>query len=345
MSSSAGEPRIWIGTSGWSYDGWRGALYPEKLPKQDWLRYYGTQFSSAEINASFYRTPSEQAVRAWRHDTPRDFLFAWKASKFMTHWKRLLPTCANSIALMQTRLRLLGPKLGVVLFQLPRRFGKDTGRLRDFFQMLPLRYRYAFEFRDPAWYADDTFEVLQRFDAALCISDHADAPAPWQATASHVYVRGHGPSGRYQGSYSAATLRRWTEAVLRWRSERREVFVYFDNDQKAAAPRDALRLRGLIDKCRSVALPSLATRNRLHMQGLSLRSNMLEEQYMAKRRKRRYSRSAGSDVKREMHRYKRGSARSGRGGRGGKVKSRKQAIAIGLSKARRKGKKVPKKRA
>jgi uncharacterized protein YecE (DUF72 family) len=243
----APQSKIWIGTSGWSYDGWRGALYPQTLPKKDWLRFYGTEFCSAEINASFYRTPSEDAVRAWRRDTPRDFLFAWKASKFMTHWKRLLPTCANSIALMQTRLRLLGPKLGVVLFQLPHRFRKDTGRLRDFFRMLPGGYRYAFEFRDQAWYADDVFALLQEFDVALCISDHVDAPAPWQATASHIYVRGHGPSGRYQGSYSAKTLRRWAQAVLRWQAEGRDVFVYFDNDQKAAAPRDARRLMRLLD--------------------------------------------------------------------------------------------------
>jgi uncharacterized protein YecE (DUF72 family) len=246
IRAAGAQTKIWIGTSGWSYDGWRGALYPESLPKKNWLRYYGKEFSSAEINASFYRTPSQEAVRAWRRDTPRDFLFAWKASKFMTHWKRLLPTCENSIALMQTRLRLLGPKLGVVLFQLPHRFGKDAGRLRDFLHMLPRRYRYAFEFRDPNWYAADVFELLHEFDVALCISDHADAPAPWAATAAHVYVRGHGPSGRYQGSYSAKTLRRWAEAVLRWQAERREVFVYFDNDQKAAAPRDARRLMRMI---------------------------------------------------------------------------------------------------
>jgi uncharacterized protein YecE (DUF72 family) len=246
--TAAQQTRIWVGTSGWSYDGWRGALYPQKLPKKDWLRYYGSQFSSAEINASFYRTPSFEAVRAWRRDTPGDFTFAWKASKFMTHWKRLLPTCENSIDLMQTRLRLLGPKLGVVLFQLPHRFRKDTGRLRNFLHMLPRRYRYAFEFRDEAWYASDVFDLLYDFDIALCISDHVDAPAPWEATASHVYLRGHGPSGRYQGSYSTKTLRRWAEAVLRWQAERREVFVYFDNDQKAAAPRDARRLLRMISQ-------------------------------------------------------------------------------------------------
>jgi uncharacterized protein YecE (DUF72 family) len=216
-------------------------LFPtEKAPEKKWQRI------SAEINSSFYRTPSLEAVRAWHDDTPADFSFAWKASKFMTHWKRLLPTCKNSIALMQTRLRLLGPKLGVVLFQLPRHFGKDTKRLRDFFDMLPRRYRYAFEFREEAWYSADVFELLHDFDIALRISDHADAPAPWEATASHVYLRGHGPSGRYQGSYSVTILRRWAEAALRWQSEGRAVFVYFDNDQKAAAPCDARRLLRMI---------------------------------------------------------------------------------------------------
>ena len=124
---------IRIGTSGWSYDAWRGPLYPAKLPKKNWLRYYATQFSSAEINSSFYRTPTLAAVKSWHQDTPNDFKFSWKASKFMTHWKRLLPTCENSIALMQTRLRVLGPKAGVVLFQLPRHFHKDTGRLVNSF--------------------------------------------------------------------------------------------------------------------------------------------------------------------------------------------------------------------
>ena len=209
---------IRIGTSGWSYDAWRGPLYPAKLPKKNWLRYYATQFSSAEINSSFYRTPTLAAVKSWSEDTPSDFKFSWKASKFMTHWKRLLPTCENSIALMQTRLRVLGPKAGVVLFQLPRHFHKDTGRLREFLHMLPRRYRYSFEFRDAAWYASDVLGLLHKFDVALCISDHADAPAPWETTARHVYIRGHGPSGRYHGNYPVRTLARWAEAILTWES-------------------------------------------------------------------------------------------------------------------------------
>jgi uncharacterized protein YecE (DUF72 family) len=238
--------QIWIGTSGWTYDGWRGPLYPAKLPKAQWLGFYASQFSTTEINGSFYRTPSLEAVRSWRHQTPDQFTFAWKASKFITHWKRLASTCENSIALMQTRLRVLAPKVGVVLFQLPPNFSKDLPRLASFLDMLPGGYRYAFEFRHNSWYEDDVLDVLHGHDIALCLSDHADAPTPWETTARHVYVRGHGPSGRYYGSYSGRTLRRWARAVASWQSERREVFVYFDNDQKAAAPQDARRLTEMV---------------------------------------------------------------------------------------------------
>jgi len=111
---------------------------------------------------------------------------------------------------------------------------------------LPRRYRYAFEFRDPSWYDDAVYAVLHAHRAALCISDHADAPSPWVVTAGHVYLRGHGPSGRYHGSYSAKTMRRWADAIASWQAQRHEVFVYFDNDQKAAAPKDARRLIALV---------------------------------------------------------------------------------------------------
>src|SRR5262249_55369883 len=116
--------KVLIGTSGWTYDGWHGPFYPENLRKNDWLSWYATQFPTAEINGSFYRTPSLDAVRKWRDQTPKNFVFAWKASKFITHWKRLGETCPNSIELMETRLEALSPKLGAVLFQLRRNFLK-----------------------------------------------------------------------------------------------------------------------------------------------------------------------------------------------------------------------------
>jgi uncharacterized protein YecE (DUF72 family) len=147
---------IWIGTSGWTYDGWRGPFYPHAVPKKDWLAWYATQFSSTEVNSSFYRTPSLDAVSTWRAQKPDNFLFAWKASKFITHWKRLHPdTCRNSIALMVTRLAALKHKAGPVLFQLPPQFEADRGRLEGFVRVLPKTYQYAFEFRHQSWYADD----------------------------------------------------------------------------------------------------------------------------------------------------------------------------------------------
>jgi uncharacterized protein YecE (DUF72 family) len=231
-----------IGTSGWTYDGWRGPFYPDRERKRDWLRFYAARFPTTEINGSFYRTPSLEAVRCWRDDTPESFRFAWKASKFITHWKRLSEKCDNSIALMETRLETLEPKVAAVLFQLPPQLPKNRERLDSFLRMLPRHHRYAFEFRYRSWYDDDILETLRERDVALCISDHHDAPAPRETTASHVHIRGHGPAGHYRDSYSSRTLDRWADAVTTWQRQRRIVLGYFDNDQKAAAPKDARRL-------------------------------------------------------------------------------------------------------
>ena len=151
-----------IGTSGWTYDGWRGPFYPDDVRKKDWLRYYASRFSTTEINGSFYRTPTLEAVRGWRHDTPKHFGFAWKASKFISHWKRLSSKSENSIALMESRLKALAPKVVAILFQLPPQFSKNRERLESFLRMLPRRQRYVFEFRHKSWYDDDILDVLHR---------------------------------------------------------------------------------------------------------------------------------------------------------------------------------------
>src|SRR5439155_2974757 len=156
--------------------------------------------------------------------------------KFITHWKRLTEKCENSIALMETRLEVLSPKVGAVLFQLPPRFSKNRERLAGFLQMLPRRYRYAFEFRHKSWYENDVIDLLRDNDVALCFSVHHDAPAPWEVTACHVYVRGHGPTGRYKDRYSDKTLRRWAREIAKSKRHRRTIFVYVDKDQKSAAP-------------------------------------------------------------------------------------------------------------
>ena len=219
------------------------SFYPPDLAKKNWLCWYASQFPTAEINGSFYRTPSPEAVAAWRDQTPQDFLFAWKASKFITHWKRLSENCANSIELMETRLKALSPKVGV-----PPQFSKNRERLAAFLGMLPRCYPYAFEFRHKSWYDDDVFDLLRAHDVSLCVSDHHDAPSPWEVTARHVYVRGHGPDGRYKDHYPDKTLRAWARHIVKWRRQRRTLFVYFDNDQKSAAPADARRLIGILER-------------------------------------------------------------------------------------------------
>ena len=239
--------RVFIGTSGWSYSSWRGPFFPEEVMIKHHLQYYASQFDSAELNGVFYRTPSLEAVRGWRDGTPDDFVFAWKASKFITHWKRLSDRSRNSLALIEERLKILGRKAGPVLFQLPARFEANPERLDTFMRLVPGHWRVAFEFRHDSWYEREVFKLLRKHDIALCISDHHDAPAPWEVTASFVYVRGHGPGGRYRGHYSERTLKEWARQITKWKRGRKDVYVYFDNDQKSAAPADALKLMRMLE--------------------------------------------------------------------------------------------------
>jgi len=247
--------RILIGTSGWHYDSWRGPFFPRRLPLGKQLQYYAGQFPTTELNGVFYRTPSLDAVKAWRAQTGDEFVFAWKASKFITHWKRLSNNSVNSLALIEERLSLLGDKAGPVLFQLPPRFEADVERLASFLKLLPGKRRYSFEFRHPSWYGPSVLRLLSRHNVALCLSDHHEAPAPWKRTADFVYIRGHGPGGRYRGNYPVPTLSSWAKRIRSWKKQGCDVYVYFDNDQKSAAPLDARKLQGLLNS---------STRSRSH---------------------------------------------------------------------------------
>nr|WP_308240371.1 DUF72 domain-containing protein [Mesorhizobium sp. J428] len=185
-------------------------------------------------------------MKAWRDDTPVDFRLAWKASRFITHWRRLLVD-ENSFGLLDARLDLLGDKLGPVLFQLPPRMKADRERLASFISRLSPSRRWCFEFRHPSWYEEPVLGVLRDHNAALCLSDHADAPAPTAVTADWIYVRNHGPSGRYHGSYSKKALSAWAARMRHWRSEGRDIWCFFDNDVKSAAPRNAASLIEMLD--------------------------------------------------------------------------------------------------
>jgi uncharacterized protein YecE (DUF72 family) len=230
------------------------APFRAAVPAKRQLEYYASQFETVELNGVFYRTPTAEGVERWRVETGRDFVFSWKASKFITHWKRLSKDSINSLQLLDDRLSILGDKVEPILFQLPPGFAADEGRLGAFLALLPEHRRYSFEFRHPSWYAPNILRMLADQNIALCISDHHDAPAPWERTADYVYLRGHGPSGRYEGRYSRATLAAWCKSILAWQRAQCDVYVYFDNDQKSAAPIDALaRLRMLTNPAYSTS--------------------------------------------------------------------------------------------
>lgn len=164
----------------------------------------------------------------------------------VSHWKRLNETSRNSLDLLESRLRLLRGKVGPVLFQLPPRFLKNRERLAAFLNMLNVERGYVFEFRHPSWYEDDILDLLRDHNVSLCISDHHDAPSPWAVTAKHIYVRGHGPHGRFRDHYSDGTLMKWSRWLCEQRGRGHHSYVYFDNDQKSAAPKDAARLTELL---------------------------------------------------------------------------------------------------
>ena len=234
-----------IGCSGWSYKDWRGPFYPPDVKDGERLEHYAGSFDTAEINASFYRLPSEATVEAWAHRVPTGFVFAWKVSRFITHNKKLRD-CSDSVALVFGRMRGLGGAGGPALIQLPPQLRRDDDRLAAFLALLPKEGRHVVEFRHPSWYEPEIFRLLAAFDAALCISDHHAAPSPWEVTASFVYVRGHGPGGRYVGRYPEAQLADWSARIRAWRKAGCDVYAYFDNDVKSAAPQDALALKRLL---------------------------------------------------------------------------------------------------
>ena len=230
-----------IGTSGWTYDHWLGRFYPEyRVPGKTPLAQYAQVFDTVEINASFYRMPTEQAMQAWLEQTPAHFLFAAKTSRFITHVKRLREPEVH-IPIFFGRIFGLAPKLGPLLIQLPPNFALDLDRLRRFLDLLPA-HRYTVEFRHESWWTDDVAAELEARNVAFCLFHLAGRETPEIVTADFVYARLHGPGAAYQGSYTDAALAAWAGRIARWRAEGRDVFVYFDNDEKAYAAEDARRL-------------------------------------------------------------------------------------------------------
>ncbi len=238
--------RVRIGTSGWHYKHWCGPFYEEKLPSSKMLQVYYKHFDTVEINNSFYRLPTAETFRAWREATPRGFLYAVKASRFITHMKKLKDP-QNALDNILVRAAELKEKLGPILFQLPPKWTINAGRLDEFLTALPKELQYAFEFREPSWHEQKIYEILRRHNAAFCIFELNRFQSPEPITADFTYIRLHGPGGPYQGSYSKGTLRNWAAKIASWGRDLKDIYVYFDNDQAAYAAKNALELKHLVD--------------------------------------------------------------------------------------------------
>jgi uncharacterized protein YecE (DUF72 family) len=242
--ASSGRARV--GCSGWEYKHWRGDFYPFDLPRAQWFEYYAARYDTVEINNSFYRLPEESTFARWADRAPDSFVYAVKASRFLTHMKKLKDP-AEPVERLFSRMRPLANHLGPVLYQLPPNFQLNLERLEQFLQSLPVGIRHVVEFREPSWYVPDVDALLARFGVARCVHDMKGSATLRERVGPFVYVRFHGASGTYSGGYGTERLRRWAEWMRRELATGVDVFAYFNNDVGGHAPRDAATLRGLLE--------------------------------------------------------------------------------------------------
>jgi uncharacterized protein YecE (DUF72 family) len=235
----------YIGTSGWHYDHWRSRFYPEKLAKPKWLEFYATNFTTVELNNSFYRLPSEAAFVTWRDSSPANFTFAVKVSRFITHIKRLRDT-EEAVEKFITRVQILGEKLGPLLYQLPPNMHRDDERLESFLSILPSGMRHVIEFRHQSWLEESVFKILHKYNIGLCVFDMPSLSCPLEVTADFAYVRFHGSTGLYWSCYSDEELADWAKRLADLVVNLKSVYIYFNNDAEAFAVRNAMTLRGYL---------------------------------------------------------------------------------------------------
>ena len=234
------------GTSGWHYDHWRRRFYPEKLTKAKWLEFYATHFTTVELNNSFYRLPSEAAFATWHDSSPANFTFAVKVSRFITHIKRLRNS-EEAVETFVSRAKILGEKLGPLLYQLPPNMHRNDEVLDSFLSTLPQGMKHVFEFRHQSWLEDKVFEILHKYNTGFCVFDMPGLPCPLVATADFAYIRFHGSTGLYWSCYSDEELASWAKRLATLGANLEAIYIYFNNDAEAFAVRNAITLRGYLE--------------------------------------------------------------------------------------------------
>ncbi len=236
---------IRIGTSGWYYEHWKELFYPADIPKSKWFEHYARQFDTVEINNTFYHQPKEQSIQRWHKIAPEGFLYAVKANRYITHIQKLKDT-SESLKRFFGGIYLLRQKLGPVLYQLPPSLHINLDRLGDFIRLLPKRTIAVFEFRHKSWYCDDTYKILEKYGAGLCIHDMPGNESPQVVTSDKVYIRFHGTAGRYSGNYPESALRNWAGWIKDKSKKASGVYIYFNNDANGYAVKNAKQLKEMI---------------------------------------------------------------------------------------------------
>lgn len=244
MSNLTGS--IFIGTSGWSYPDWRGTFYPAGLPQKSWFEFYSRQFSSVEINATFYHLPSLKTVHGWRDHVPPGFVFAIKGSRFITHIKKLAEL-GDAIRIFSRRMQPMRRQTGVVLWQLPPSLKRNSRLLDRFLRRLPKAFRHAVEFRNRSWLDEEIFDILRRRQIALVSVSSQRMPADFTVTTDITYVRFHGLIGGARHNYSRAELEAWAAHIHRQACSGNEVYAYFNNDANGCAPANAALFRQMVE--------------------------------------------------------------------------------------------------
>ena len=253
-------PKIFIGTSGFSYKHWQGLFYPQDLRQKDWLRYYAKHFDTVEINATFYRQMKPQTFKKWRAIVDDDFVFSIKASRFITHIKKL-KDCQEPLERFMRGIEQLNnaaiqqysnvtmkqwSNRTIVLFQLPPRWQANTERLKDFVKLLPKDFRFAFEFRDKSWLNSKIYKILGGVNCALVIQDSPHWPTSEEITADFTYLRFHGSKKLYSSCYTEKELKSWARKIKNWLKDGLDVYVYFNNDALGYAVENARTLKELV---------------------------------------------------------------------------------------------------
>lgn len=228
-----------VGTSGYVYDHWKGAFYPDGLAKKKWLARYAELFGTVEINNTYYRLATEKAAARWRDEAPEGFTYVFKAHRYITHYRRLARP-EEPLEKFFGALAPLREMTEAILFQLPDKVPRDDDRLRAFLRRLPQGWRHAFEFRHRSWFAPEVMDLLGEHGASFCIHDWPGSrPVPLETTADLVYLRFHGVAEAYRGRYGPQRLAPWLDRITRWRKGRHDVVAYFNNDERAFAAQDA----------------------------------------------------------------------------------------------------------